>query len=80
MEMYVVKTLALTTIFLVVIYIYIFRKRRQNRGKTWNSVQDYHDALDSHRRSASGRNDYVTKYNSSEDYREKDYGNETNRN
>lgn len=71
MDMYVVKTLALTTVFLVVIYIFIFRRRRQNRGKTWDSVQEYHDAFERHRKSGKDRTDFVTKYNSKEDYREK---------
>ncbi len=69
--MYVIKTLALTTVMLVVINIFIFRRRRQNREKTFDSVQEYHDNYLSRIKKKDDHNNYVTKYNSSEDYREK---------
>ncbi len=71
MDMYVVKTLALTTVLLVVIYIFTFRRIRKNRDKKWDSVQDYRDRYVKRREHRSGETNYVTKYNSTEDYREK---------
>ncbi len=71
MDMYVVKTLALTTIILVVIYIFIFRRNRKNREKTWDSVKEYRECHVERRKRNNGHTDYVTKYNSTEDYREK---------
>ncbi|MBR6390784.1 MAG: hypothetical protein IKS16_05510 [Lachnospiraceae bacterium] len=71
MDMYVVKTLALTTVLLVVIYIFTFRRIRKNRDKKWDSVQDYRDRYVKRREHHSGETNYVTKYNSTEDYREK---------
>lgn len=72
---YIFKVLILTVIFVVVIYIYIFRKRRKNKDKTFDSVKEYHEAFERHRRSgrrsSNGINNYVTKYNSTEDYRDK---------
>ena len=71
LDMYVVKTLALTTVLLVLIYIFIYRRHKQNRAKTWDSVQEYRDRYLKKTGSRPGENNYVTKYNSTEDYREK---------
>ena len=71
MDMYVIKTLALTTILLVVIYIFTFRRIRKNRENKWDSVQEYRDKYLKRRENRPGESNYVTKYNSQEDYREK---------
>lgn len=71
MDMYVVKTLALTTVLLVLIYIFIYRRHIKNRSRDWDSVQEYHDKYLKHRHDRSGETNYVTRYNSTEDYREK---------
>ena len=71
MDMYVVKTLALTTVILVVIYIFIFRRNRKAREKTWDSVAEYHERYLDRRRQSDGHDNYVTRFNSTEDYREK---------
>lgn len=72
---YIIKTIILTTIFLAVIIIFIFRRRKERRNKTFDSVKEYHETYLKKTRMGSGRengrNNYVTKYNSSEDYREK---------
>lgn len=74
-------------IFLVIVYVYIYVKIKKNREKTNNidSVRDFNDAYkhlrdikktqseikyDKYISDNTYRN-YVTKYNSSEDYREK---------
>ena len=71
MDMYVVKTLALTTVLLVCIYIFIFRRNRKIREKKWDSVQEFRDRYHKPRGNRPGENNYVTRYNSTEDYREK---------
>ncbi|MCM1173964.1 MAG: hypothetical protein NC341_02815 [Blautia sp.] len=80
------KIFILLGLFIIVMYVYTFVKLKKNREKTRNinSVQDFHD---SYQHLSSGRRTpentgiqqnrqesyrrYVTKYNSSEDYREK---------
>ncbi len=72
---YIVKTLILTAIFVAVIYFFMFRRTRKRRKKTFDSVQEYHDAylkkIKPAPGSEKGRTNFVTRYNSSEDYREK---------
>lgn len=95
MQTYIIKTLILTAIFVVVIYIFIFKKIKKNKSRDFDSVQAYHDSYlekksltEYHSRikssgsvlstrmsgdtgsKNSGRTNYVTKYNSTEDYRE----------
>lgn len=76
------KVIILIIIFVVFIYIYSFRKIKKNKSKTnnINSVKDfrqnYSHLYENNRttRRTSQNSDYrnyVTKYNSSEDYREK---------
>ena len=77
--MYMFKVFILLGIFIVFVYVYSFIKIKKNRNKTKNidSVRDFHDSykhltdkqVESKR--SDGYNKYVTKYNSSEDYREK---------
>ncbi|MCM1386470.1 MAG: hypothetical protein NC231_04020 [Bacillus sp. (in: Bacteria)] len=83
----IIKVGILLVIFVVIMYVYSFRRIKINKEKTKNidSVRDFHD---SYRHIMSGKNRleqgrtqqssgdeyyrrYVTKYNSSEDYREK---------
>lgn len=69
--------LILTVIFVIIIYVYLRRRAKQNKSSDMNFVQDYHASF--HRvRTRQGLRDkqngyqtYVTKYNSSEDYRER---------
>lgn len=77
-----IKVFILLAIFIVVFYIYSSKKIKKRKEKTKNmdSVQEFHNAY----QHLSGRQKerqlpktsgeyqkYVTKYNSSEDYREK---------
>lgn len=77
-----IKVFVLLAIFIVVFYIYSSKKIKKRKEKTKNmdSVQEFHSAY----KHISGRQRdhqlpktsgdyqrYVTKYNSSEDYREK---------
>lgn len=76
-----VKAFILLGIFVVVVYIYSIKKIKTTKEKTGkiNSVQEFHDNyqyMSAKRRirqnQATGDyQKYVTKYNSSEDYREK---------
>ena len=72
---YIFRVLILITILVVAMYIFMFRRRRRMKDKTFDSVKEYHEAFEKHRlsnrRSSYKPNNYVTKYNSSEDYREK---------
>lgn len=78
------KVFILVGIFIVIVYVYLYIKIKKNREKTRNinSIRDFNNAYEH----LSGRpkriktdkynqnnqyNNYVTKYNSSEDYREK---------
>lgn len=76
------KAIILIIIFVVFIYVYSFLKIKKNKKKTndINSVRDFrqnyshlHDNSRSMRRETQNPDyrRYVTKYNSSEDYREK---------
>lgn len=66
-----------TGIFVIIIYIYMRRKSRHNPVSKINTVQDYHEArqrIQTRKELRDKQNayqSYVTKYNSSEDYREK---------
>ena len=74
-----VSVLLFTALIVVLIFLYMRRKARQNRNRLAdiNSVRDYHAAYDrirTHKNVRDRQNNYqtyVTKYNSSEDYREK---------
>lgn len=68
-----------TALVAVLIFFYMTRKTKRDRKKSANinSVRDYHasyDRIRTHknvRDRQSGYQTYVTKYNSTEDYREK---------
>lgn len=78
------KVFVLIGIFLVVMYVYLYTKMKKNKEKTKDidSIKAFNDSY-SHLRggqhySRTNKNNpngtyntYVTKYNSSEDYREK---------
>ena len=81
-----VKVFILLGLFVVIVYVYTFVKLKKNREKTRNinSVQDFHsnyrhlitkqqnpDKTRMQQRQSEYYKKYVTKYNSSEDYREK---------
>ena len=78
------KILILIGIFLVIVYVYLYIriKKTKEKTKSINSVRDFNSTykhltgkpkqLQSDRYNQNNRyNNYVTKYNSSEDYREK---------
>lgn len=80
------KVAILLILFVVIVYVYTFIKLKKNREKTRNinSVRDFHDTYrhltdkkqTPDRASIQKEKEdyyrkYVTKYNSSEDYREK---------
>ena len=75
------KGLIFVAFFVIIVYIYSFRKMKRNKEKTRNidSVKDFHNNYNhllgqQKKRIPRSSNDYqkyVTKYNSSEDYREK---------
>lgn len=81
------KAVILLLIFVVIVYVYTFIKLKKNREKTKNinSVRNFHDSYKHLSRNKQQMPDrasvqkekaeyyrkYVTKYNSSEDYREK---------
>lgn len=70
------KVIILTAILVIAMYAYSRRKIKQNQ-KPIDSIGDYHAArkrLESQRKLRSQQDSYrkyVTKYNSSEDYRER---------
>lgn len=81
-----VKVFILLGLFVIIVYIYTFVKLKKNREKTKNinSVQEFHDnyqhlinkrQMPDKRAIQQNKSEYyrkyVTKYNSSEDYREK---------
>lgn len=81
-----IKVFILLGLFVIIVYIYTFVKLKKNREKTKNinSVQDFHDSyqhlinkrqIPDKRTIQQNKSEYyrkyVTKYNSSEDYREK---------
>ncbi|MBP3476523.1 MAG: hypothetical protein J6K48_09425 [Lachnospiraceae bacterium] len=67
----------LTVIIVGIIYLYMRRKSKKNPASEINTVQDYHASYDRIRTRKELRDKenayqtYITKYNSSEDYREK---------
>lgn len=67
----------LTAIFVIVIYIYLRRRAKQDRSADLNFVRDYHESyhrVRTHKElhdKQNGYQTYITKYNSSEDYRER---------
>lgn len=77
-------TIILLLIFLVVVYVYTFLKLKKSKEKTKqiNTIQKFHDnykhltgIMPSDKKKETGNNTnytkYITKYNSSEDYRER---------
>lgn len=67
----------LTTIIVIVIFIFLHRKAKNNISSGGSFVQDYHESFDRVRSRKelrdrqNGYQTYVTRYNSSEDYRER---------
>lgn len=67
----------LTVILVIIIYLYMRHKSHKNPAENINTVQDYHESYERiHTRKElrdkqNGYQNYVTKYNSSEDYRER---------
>lgn len=74
-----ISVLLFTALVVVLIFFYMTRKSKRDRKKSadLNSVRDYHAAYDrvrTHKNVRDKQNNYqtyVTKYNSTEDYREK---------
>ena len=74
-----ISVLLFTAIVVVLIFVYMRRKARKNSEHTQNinSVRDYHASYDRIRSLSelrdknNGYKTYETKYNSSEDYRER---------
>ena len=74
-----ISVLLFTAIVVVLIFFYMRRKARKHSEHTQNlnSVRDYHASYDRIRSrselrdKSTGYKPYVTKYNSSEDYRER---------
>ncbi|MBD5516997.1 MAG: hypothetical protein HDR07_00370 [Lachnospiraceae bacterium] len=74
-----ISVLLFTAIVVVLIFFYMRRKARKSSEHTQslNSVRDYHASYDRIRSRSelrdknNGYKTYVTKYNSSEDYRER---------
>lgn len=74
-----VSVLLFTALIVVLIFFYMLRKAKARRSGSANidSVRDYHAAYDrfrTHKNVRDRQNNYqtyVTKYNSTEDYREK---------
>lgn len=80
------KAIVLLLLFVVIVYVYTFTKLKKNREKTKSidSVQDFHnsyqhlinkrqmpDKTSIQKEKSEYYRKYVTKYNSTEDYREK---------
>lgn len=78
------KVIILLIIFLIIVYAYLYIKIKKTREKTNNidSVRDFNNSYQNltgiqktdrlnRNNQNSPYNNYVTKYNSSEDYREK---------
>ncbi|MBO5209296.1 MAG: hypothetical protein J6B68_08125 [Lachnospiraceae bacterium] len=78
-----IKVLFLLVAFLVVVYVYTFIKLKKSKEKTKNidTVKHFHDnykhltgverANNNSSNTTTSYEKYVTKYNSTEDYREK---------
>ena len=74
------KVYILLGIFLIIVYVYSFRKIKKNKTRTKdiNSIKDFHNTYQNLHGMEKIRQErdayytkYVTKYNSNEDYREK---------
>lgn len=74
------KVFVLLAIFIVFVYVYSLKKMKRTREKTQNinTIQEFHDSYghllrkeQTEQRPYGEYQKYVTKYNSSEDYREK---------
>lgn len=73
------KVFIILGLFIIVVYVYSFIKIKKNKDNTKNidSIRDFHNSYkrltDTQPKieKTDGYNRYVTKYNSSEDYREK---------
>lgn len=70
----------LIIVFLTAMYLFTYLKRKKSKKnlETMNSVEQYHQnytqrrvQMQKRRDAALKPNNYITKYNSSEDYREK---------
>lgn len=74
-----IKVYVLLGLFIVFVYVYSFIRIKKTREKTKNidSIRDFHDSYEHliNKQAQKEENEnykrYVTKYNSSEDYREK---------
>lgn len=73
-----VSVLLFTALIVVLIFLYMRHKTKSSNSADIDSVRDYHAAYDRIRSRREMRNrqdsyqNYRTKYNSSEDYRERD--------
>ncbi len=73
-----VSVLLFTALIVVLIFLYMRRKAKSSNSADIDSVRDYHAAYDRIRSRREMRNrrdgyqNYRTKYNSQEDYRERD--------
>lgn len=71
-----IGVIVLTVILVIIIFLYMRHKSKQNPVSEINTVQDYHESYKRiHTRKElrdkqNAYQNYVTKYNSSEDYRE----------
>lgn len=75
------KVIFLLVVFLVIVYVYTFIKLKKSKEKTKNinTVKHFHDTYkhltgvqgQASKKESNQYNNYVTKYNSTEDYREK---------
>lgn len=71
------SAIILTVIIVIAIYLYMHHAAKRNRAADIDSVKAYHENYkrDRNRKKTSGTGDayrtYVTKYNSTEDYRER---------
>lgn len=71
------SAIILTVIIVIAIYFYMRHAAKRNRAEDIDSVKAYHDSYKRDRTKRkpygtdSGYRTYVTKYNSTEDYRER---------
>lgn len=72
-----IGVIVLTVVMVIIIFLYMRHKSKQNPVSEMNTVQDYHESFERiHTRKElrdkqNAYQNYVTKYNSSEDYRER---------
>ncbi|MCD7725947.1 MAG: hypothetical protein LUI12_10445 [Clostridiales bacterium] len=72
-----IGAIILTVILVVIIYFYMRHKSKNSSSDELNTVQEYHQSYDRIRTRKEIRDkqntyrSYITKYNSSEDYRDK---------